>query len=182
MFYSDAKRRTFSDLRQAKEGGVVVATLVYERSTARPAHWPVADRSDPDPVRDGTGRRGVLVWAAPLFGLGGVGLVVWTGYLAMSLPAQSVSPHYNVAWAGFDALLAGLVLTTALLAYVRSPQIASTSAATAALLLADAWFDVTTAAPGGPLLGAVLLAAFIELPAAVLALQIHRTASKRRSS
>jgi heme A synthase len=100
----------------------------------------------------------------------------------MSLPAQSISPHYNIAWAGFDTLLAGLVLTTAWLAYRRSPYVASTSAATSALLLADAWFDITTAAPGRPLLAAVLLAAFVELPAAVLAFHLHRTASKRRSS
>ncbi|MCW2919685.1 MAG: hypothetical protein JWN52_7753 [Actinomycetia bacterium] len=159
-----------------------MATLMYERSTDRPAHWRVAGGPpDRGPGGNDTGRRGVQAWAAPLFGLGGAGLAVWTGYLAMSLPPQSVSPHYNIAWAGFDALLAGLVLTTAWLAYRRSPQVASTSAATAALLLADAWFDVTTAAPGWPLLAAALLAAFIELPAAVLALQVHRTASKRRS-
>jgi hypothetical protein len=158
-----------------------VATLVYERSTDRPAHWRVADGPDSGPGGNGTGRRVVQAWAAPLFGLGGTGLAVWTGYLAMSLPPQSVSPHYNVAWAGFDALLACLVLTTAWLAHRRSSLVASTAAATAALLLADAWFDVTTAAPGRPLLAAALLATFIELPAAALALQVHRTASKRRS-
>jgi hypothetical protein len=168
---------------------VVVATLVYERSTDRPAHWRVGTQADTRPDRgpdhgtdrEGTGRRGIQAWAAPLFGLGGVGLAVWTGYLAVSLPAQSVSPHYNIAWAGFDVLLVGLVLTTAWLAYRRSPQVASTSAATAALLIADAWFDVTTAAPGRPLLAAALLAAFVELPAAAFAFQVHRTASKKKA-
>jgi hypothetical protein len=158
---------------------------MYERDDTGFARWRVADEPALAPAREPapprTGRREVPVWAAPLFGLGGAGLAVWTGYIALSLPPQSLSPHYNVAWAGFDALLAGLVLTTAWLAYRRSPQVASTSAATAALLLADAWFDVTTAAPGRPLLAAALLAAFVELPAAALALKVHRTASKRKS-
>jgi hypothetical protein len=124
-------------------------------------------------------RRGLLAWTVPLFGLGGAGLLAWTGYLAASLPAHSVSAHYNVAWAGFDTLLAGLVLSTAWLAHRRSPRVGSTAMATATLLCADAWFDITTAAAGRPLLGAILLAAFVELPAAALALQVHRAASRR---
>jgi hypothetical protein len=123
--------------------------------------------------------RGMLAWTAVLFGVGGAGLVAWTGYIATSLPAHSVSTHYNVAWTGFDSLLAVLVLATAWLAYRRNPRVASASAATATLLLADAWFDITTATPGRPLLAAVLLAAFVELPAAALALQVHRKASAR---
>jgi hypothetical protein len=59
------------------------------------------------------------------------------------------------------------------------PLVASTSAATAALLLADAWFDVTTAPPDRPLLVALLLAVFVELPAAAIALRVHRDAGKK---
>jgi hypothetical protein len=136
--------------------------------------WDGSDRAGRPRPRPG---RAVPAWTALLFGIGGTGLVAWTGYIATSLPAHSVSAHYNVAWTGFDTLLAVLVLGTAWLAYRRSPRVASASAATAALLLADAWFDITTAAPGRPLQAAVLLAAFVELPAAALAFHVHRKAS-----
>ena len=43
-----------------------------------------------------------------------------------------------------------------------------TAAAGSALLIADAWFDVTTAAPGGAHTQAVLAALLLELPAALL--------------
>jgi hypothetical protein len=154
-----------------------LATLIDERAHGGVALWRIRDQ-----CHRGPRRRGVLGWTATAFGLAGAGLLAWTGYLAASLPAHSVSRHYNVAWTGFDTLLAALVLATAWLAHRRSPRVASTSAATAALLLADAWFDVTTAPPGRPLLAAVLLAAFVELPAALVALQVHRRAVKRRSS
>jgi hypothetical protein len=156
-----------------------LASLIYERAPGGSARWRNPDQRDRGPARR---RRGVLGWTAPAFGLAGAGLLAWTGYLAASLPAHSVSRHYNVAWTGFDTLLATLVLATAWLAYRGSPRVASSSAATAALLLADAWFDVTTAPPGRPLLAALLLAALVELPAAVIALQVHRKAVKRRSA
>jgi hypothetical protein len=165
----------------AREEVVVVVSIIHGQTRGGTHRLRVADRPGRVKSPDRTGRRSILAWAAFLFGLGGAGLVVWTGYLAISLPTHSVSAHYNIAWTGFDTLLAVLVLATAWFAYRRSPRVASTSAATAALLLADAWFDITTAAPGRPLLAAILLAAFIELPAAALALQVHRKASKKRS-
>jgi hypothetical protein len=159
-----------------------MVSITHDQASRRATRRRIAGRTGRVSGPDRAGRRGVLAWAAPLFGLGGAGLVAWAGYLAFSLPSHSVSAHYNVAWTGFDSLLAVLVLATAWLAYRRSPRVASTSAATATLLLADAWFDITTASPGRPLLAAVLLAAFVELPAAALALQVHRKASRRRSS
>jgi hypothetical protein len=166
------------DLHMGK-GAVVMATITRNGAVgaARPYDGGGGYRRPRRLDRDA--RRGLLAWTAPLFGLGGAGLVAWTGYLAASLPAHNVSAHYNVAWAGFDTLLAGLVLSTAWLAHRRSPRVGSTAMATATLLCADAWFDVTTAAPGRPLLAAILLAAFVELPAAALAFQVHRTASRK---
>jgi hypothetical protein len=43
-----------------------------------------------------------------------------------------------------------------------------TATAGATLLAVDAWFDVTTAAPGSAHVQAILSAVFLELPAAVL--------------
>ena len=49
---------------------------------------------------------------------------------------------------GFDVLLCGALARTAWLAWRRSPFVVNVASATAALLVVDAWFDVTTS-PGG---------------------------------
>ena len=49
----------------------------------------------------------------------------------------------------------------------NDPRVAQVAAATAALLVMDAWFDVTTAAPGSELATALTLALAAELPMAV---------------
>jgi UDP-N-acetylmuramyl pentapeptide synthase len=43
-----------------------------------------------------------------------------------------------------------------------------TAAATSTLLLVDAWFDIVTSAPGAHQLAAVVMAAALELPIALL--------------
>ncbi len=53
--------------------------------------------------------------------------------------------------------------------------------ATAALLIVDAWFDVTTSQPGWPLAHAILLAVFVELPTAALAFYISRRVERLSS-
>lgn len=60
------------------------------------------------------------------------------------------------------------------------------AAMTATLLVIDAWFDVTTSAPGSALATAVAMAAFAELPAAslcaVLAMRNIRTLSRQAAA
>jgi hypothetical protein len=159
---------------------VAVATISNVRIAgfpARPAHG--ANRV-PQPGRKRTRWAGPVPWAAPLLGAAGCLLAAWTGYLAVSLPERSIRWHYNIAWAGFDVLLLVLVLGTAWLTYRRSPHAAATAAATAALLVADAWFDVTTSASGRPLRAAILLAVLVELPAAAFMICTSRRSLKAK--
>jgi hypothetical protein len=109
----------------------------------------------------------IVRWAGPAFALFALIMLPWTIYLGYSLPARQVSPHYDVAWAGFDALLLAVLASTGYFALRRSRYLAVAAAATATLLVVDAWFDVMTS-PRGQLLEAVALAVFIEIPLASL--------------
>src|SRR5271169_1420640 len=84
----------------------------------------------------------IVRWTGPLFALFSLILLPWTIYLGESLPARQLSPHYDVAWAGFDAILLIGLATTAYFALRRSRYLAISASATAALLVVDAWFDV----------------------------------------
>lgn len=128
----------------------------------------------------GAGWRGPWPWTAQLLVASGVLLGAWTGYLAVSLPGRSLSWHYNIAWAGFDVLLLASVLSTAWLTHRRSQQAGGAATATAALLVADAWFDITTAAPGRPVHLAILMAVLVELPSAIFMIRTGQRSLKRR--
>jgi len=92
-------------------------------------------------------------------------LIPWTIYLGYTLPAREESPHYNIAWVGFDVFLLVALGATGYFAIRHSRYLAVTSAAAAALLIVDAWFDIMTS-PRGEILSAVVLAVLIELPLA----------------
>ena len=109
----------------------------------------------------------IVRWAGPLFALFSVILLPWTAYIAASLPARQLSPHYDVAWAGFDVLLCGALASTAYFALRRSRYLSTAATATATLLVVDAWFDVMTA-PSRDRLESILLCAFVELPLAAV--------------
>jgi hypothetical protein len=160
---------------------VVAVTTVSEIPTGGTAARPADDAGgSPGPGNSDTSRSGSWPWTARLLGVSGGLLAAWTGYLAVSLPGRSLSWHYNIAWAGFDVLLLALVLGTAWLTHRRSQQAASAAAATAALLIADAWFDITTAAPGRPVHAAILLAVFVELPSAIFMIRTGQRSLKGR--
>jgi hypothetical protein len=109
----------------------------------------------------------VVRWTGPLFCLFSVILLPWTIYIAESLPAQQVSPNYDIAWAGFDVMLLATLASTAYFALRRSRYLATTATATATLLVVDAWFDVLTT-PGSQRLESILLAITVELPLAAV--------------
>jgi LPXTG-motif cell wall-anchored protein len=101
--------------------------------------------------------------------------------LAKTLPQTAEVEHWATAWIGLDVMLtAGLAATGALLRR-RDPRLSPVAAATGALLLMDAWFDVTTSSGGSGRAVAVLLAVAAELPlaaaCAALAARGHRPAS-----
>jgi hypothetical protein len=129
---------------------------VEERDAARPRRWV--------PVALG----GFLVFIFP-----------WTLYLAYSLPAEHVTPHWSLAWAGFDLLEAAGAGATLLALLRRSPLLPVVAAATGALLLCDAWFDVVTSRPGGELAWSATTAALAELPLAGLCFWLAASGSRR---
>lgn len=96
--------------------------------------------------------------ALALVGLGLV-LVPWLGVLA-------ASGAWN--WVGLDSLEAAGLVVTGLLLRRADPRHCLTAAGTAMLLLTDAWFDVSTAAPGQALATALAMALLAELPLACL--------------
>ena len=109
----------------------------------------------------------VVRWAGPAFVLFSVILLPWTIYLGSSLPSRQLSPHYDIAWAGFDVLLLVVLASTGYFALRRSRYLATAAAATATVLLVDVWFDVITS-PRRQLPQALTLAVLIELPLAAV--------------
>jgi hypothetical protein len=105
--------------------------------------------------------------AGPAFLLFSLVLMPWTVYLWLSLPSRQLSPHYNIAWAGFDSLLIVALGATGYFALRGSRYLAVSAAAAAALLIVDAWFDIMTS-PRGQIPEAIVLAAFVELPLAAV--------------
>jgi hypothetical protein len=91
-------------------------------------------------------------------------LAVWTVFLGFSLPSEGILAHEDVVWVGFDiGLLAGLV-GIAWMALRRNRFLPLPAAATGALLVMDAWFDVVGSTSKGQLGSALLMALLVELP------------------
>jgi hypothetical protein len=97
---------------------------------------------------------------------GATGLGIWIAWLATTLPSTVLVHRWDKAWVGFDVGEAIGLAATGVLVLRRSVLVAPLAAGTAALLIADAWFDTMTATTG--LLAAGTLALAVELPAAIL--------------
>ena len=119
-------------------------------------------RRHPTPRHHRLGRLAALVV--------GVFLLPWCAVLGATLPASTVVPNWSLAWVGLDLAEAVAALLTALLLTRGSPRAGLPAAAGAALLLADAWFDVCTSPPGLDRLLAVGEAVLVELPLAAAAI------------
>ncbi|WP_241968510.1 hypothetical protein [Streptomyces sp. ICBB 8177] len=130
----------------------------FGRAEVIPLH---EEAEEPRPAR-GMRRAGWLLVAC------GLALLPWLYVLATGLPATETAAHWPVAWVGLDALEALGLIATGLLAARGDRRHALVAAATATLLGVDAWFDTTTAAPGGDFATAVAMALGAELPLAAL--------------
>ena len=126
-------------------------------------------------TREETTRR-LARWIAPLFALASVLLLPWIVLLAVALPSSHEAAHWDVAWAGFDVMLAVLLFTVAITAWRRSPWLEGAATAAATLLFVDAWFDVLTSSTQTELVVALFEALVVELPLAILCLLIARAA------
>jgi hypothetical protein len=129
------------------------------------------------PVPDEIRRRArVLAWG---YALVAVLLLPWMVYLFVTLPTRNLDTHYRLSWIGFDVFLVAAMARTAYLAFRLLPRIELPAAATATLLMVDAWFDVTTAHGRKALLVALGFAVFAELPMAALSVFVARRANQR---
>jgi hypothetical protein len=118
-------------------------------------------------------------WVVPFFALASLLLVPWVVLLVRVLPSMHRATHWDVAWGGFDVMLALLLFAVALAAWRRSPWLEGAATATATLLFVDAWFDVLTSSTRTELVVAVLEAALVELPLAVFCLLLARRAERQ---
>jgi hypothetical protein len=119
-----------------------------------------------------------LGWVVPLFALAAVLLVPVVVLLVVALPSTHRSAHWDIAWAGFDVVLALLLLAVAVTAWRRSPWLEGAATAAATLLFVDAWFDVLTSSTRTELVLALVEAVFVELPLALLCLLLARDAQR----
>ncbi|MCW2527483.1 MAG: hypothetical protein JWM76_2343 [Pseudonocardiales bacterium] len=125
-------------------------------------------------------------WFAVLATVCALGLVPWIVYLAFSLPAESRSEHYAVAWVGFDTAMFVVLSGLAVAAIRRSTWTEPLATCSATLLVMDSWFDIVTASGQMHRVEAILSAAIVELPLAFLCAwvalnteQFRRTAFRR---
>lgn len=118
-------------------------------------------------------------WLASGIAAAGIGLIPWMVILARTLPSSARAAHWGAAWVGLDALEALGLITTGLLLIRRDSRYCLTAAATAVLLLTDAWLDTATAPPGREQLLAAGLALFAELPTAAICGALAISGSRR---
>ncbi len=97
-------------------------------------------------------------------------MVPWILVLAGRLPQQYTAAHWTLTWVGFDVGLGACLAVAAWTAWRRPELFVSAATVTAALLGADAWFDVTTSAGGFDTAVSVGSAVLVELPLAALLL------------
>jgi hypothetical protein len=105
-------------------------------------------------------------------------LLPWIIGLALTLPTTVSAHHWSEAWVGLDLMETVGLAVTGWLVLRRDIRVQTAASATAAFLVADAWFDVATAQPDWDLLQAATLAILVELPLAALCLAVSFTAAR----
>jgi hypothetical protein len=106
-------------------------------------------------------------------------LILWTVYLALSLPKENLEHHYRLTWVGFDVILALSLYLTAHMAFRLDARVQGPATVAATLLIVDAWFDITTSTSGKAAIEALILALAVELPAAVFTLYVAHKVGRR---
>jgi hypothetical protein len=114
---------------------------------------------------------------------GTIVLIPWIVYLGFTLPTNYVAQNWPATWVGFDCLLVAFMAATAVLGWLRRQVVLFTAFTSGVLLICDTWFDILTAGFGRDLAFPVLIAAFVELPIAMVmitgAVQILRLTATR---
>jgi hypothetical protein len=94
---------------------------------------------------------------------GSIAMIPWLVYLSITLPDNYVAHNWPMTWVGFDMLLAGFMLATAVFGYLRRQVLLFMAFTSGVLLICDAWFDLMTAGPDDLWLSLVT-ALLIEVP------------------
>jgi hypothetical protein len=105
---------------------------------------------------------------ARVFTCCGIVLLPWIWVLIEQLHGQAGKRSFSASWVGLDALEAICLVIVAQLMRRRHRVTSPVAAATAAILIMDAWFDTMSAAPQLPYAESLAMAWFAELPLAVL--------------
>jgi hypothetical protein len=105
-------------------------------------------------------------------------LLPWVAVLALTLPATAHARNWVGAWIGFDLMESIGLAVTGWLVLRRDLRVVIAASATAAFLIADAWFDVATSQPDWDLAQATILAFAVELPLAAICCVIALTATR----
>jgi hypothetical protein len=124
-------------------------------------------------------RAQALDWIGVLFAAAAIILVPWVVFLVRDLPSDHRSAHWDVAWGGFDGALALLLVGVAVAAWRRSPWLEGAATAAATLLFVDAWFDILTSSSSSELIMAIVEAALVELPIAILCVLVARSVERQ---
>lgn len=124
-------------------------------------------------------RARALDWIGVLFAAAALVLVPWVVFLVRDLPSDHRSAHWDVAWGGFDIVLALLLIGVAVAAWRRSAWLEGAATAAATLLFVDAWFDILTSSNRGELVAAIFEAVLVELPIAVFCVFLARSVERR---
>lgn len=117
-----------------------------------------------------------LAWAYLIVA---AGLIVWTVFLALSLPKENLEHHYRLTWTGFDLILVLAIYLTAHRAFRLDARVIYPATVVATLLVADAWFDITTSTSAADATQALILALVVELPAAAFSLYVAHRVGRR---
>ena len=97
---------------------------------------------------------------------GSIAMIPWLVYLSVTLPENYVAHNWPATWVGFDILLVGFMVATAVLGYLRRQLLLLAAFTSGVLLICDAWFDLMTAGPKDLWLSMVT-ALGIEVPLAI---------------
>jgi len=117
-----------------------------------------------------------LAWAYLIVA---AGLIVWTVFLALSLPKENLEHHYRLTWTGFDLIEVLAICLAAYWAFRLDARVVYPATVVATLLVADAWFDITTSATAADATQALILALVVELPAAAFSLYVAHRVGRR---
>src|SRR5262249_35052682 len=97
---------------------------------------------------------------------GSIAMIHWLVYLSITLPQNYVAHNWPATWVGFDILLVGFMLATAVLGHLRRQLLLLAAFTFGVLLICDAWFDLMTAGPKDIWLS-VVTALLVEVPLAI---------------